>query len=159
MKHKSVAQPWAIMKKSIASLCTAWNLIFVAWLVAFSSLLTNLFFSEVMQFPPCVLCWYQRICMYPLVLILLRGLFPFDSKVVKYALPLVLVGWLISLYQNLLYYKILPESAAPCRDGVSCAQDALEAFGFITIPLLSFVAFGVLALLLFWVSRKARHEK
>ena len=58
----------------------AWNLLFAAWLVAMIATLGSLFFSEVMMFPPCVMCWYQRICMYPLTLILLVGLFPLDSK-------------------------------------------------------------------------------
>jgi len=147
------------MKKPLNSLCTSWNIIFLAWLVAFSSVLISLFFSEVMQLPPCALCWYQRICMYPLVLIFLVGLLPFDKRVVKFSLPLVVVGWLIAIYHNLLYYKILPESAAPCREGVSCTEDALEAFGFVTIPMLSFLAFGLLVILLLVVAKRKSHDE
>jgi disulfide bond formation protein DsbB len=64
----------------------AWMLVFAGWIVATASVLGALFFSEVMALPPCVLCWYQRICMFPLVILLPLGLFPFDPKVVRYAL-------------------------------------------------------------------------
>ena len=73
-----------------------WMAVFGAWLVAMVATLGALFFSEVMELPPCVLCWYQRIFMFPLVLLLPLGLFPFDSKIVRYALPLA-TGWLAYL--------------------------------------------------------------
>ncbi|NRA72765.1 MAG: disulfide bond formation protein B [Gammaproteobacteria bacterium] len=59
-----------------------WLLLFLAWIIATSGTLTSLFFSEVIQLPVCSLCWYQRICMYPLVLIFPLALFPYDQKVV-----------------------------------------------------------------------------
>ena len=132
----------------------AWNLLFAAWLVAMIATLGSLFFSEVMMFPPCVMCWYQRICMYPLTLILLVGLFPLDSKVLKYAQPLVGIGLFFALYHNLLYYKILPESVQPCSQGVSCTSDYINGFGFITIQLLSLLAFSLIALLLYLFKKK-----
>ncbi len=104
--------------------------------------LGSLYFSEVLKFPPCVLCWYQRICMYPLILILGAGIVTNDKKVIWYTLPLASVGWIIALYHNLLYYKILPESVAPCVNGVSCTTKFVEYFGFVTIPLLSWIAFS-----------------
>ncbi len=133
--------------------------IFSAWFIAAVSMLGSLFFSEVMLYPPCVLCWYQRICMYPLVLILLAGLFPVSITVVKYSLPLVCVGWLIAAYHNLLYYKILPESAAPCVNGISCTTVHLEWLGFITIPLLSLLSFSLILILLLLTYRGLKHEK
>ena len=72
-----------------------WMVIFICWLVATVATLGSLFFSEVMEFVPCVLCWYQRILMYPLVIIFLVGLFPLDKKVIKFSLPLVMIGWLV----------------------------------------------------------------
>jgi disulfide bond formation protein DsbB len=66
----------------------AWLLIFAAWLVATASMLGALFFGEIMHLSPCVLCWWQRICMFPLVVILPAGLFPLDLRVVRYVLPL-----------------------------------------------------------------------
>jgi disulfide bond formation protein DsbB len=64
--------------------------LFLAWLMASVSTLGALFLGEVMGYTPCVLCWYQRIAMFPLVLILAAGLFPLDRRVVRYALPLAL---------------------------------------------------------------------
>lgn len=132
----------------------AWTYLFLAWIVAMISTLGSLFFSEVMQYPPCVLCWYQRICMYPLVAILLVGLFPVDKKVIKFSLPLVLIGMGIAFYHNLLYYKILPESASPCKLGISCTTVHLEWLGFITIPLLSFLGFLFIFIFLLLTHRK-----
>lgn len=104
----------------------------------------SLFFSEMLKMPPCLLCWYQRICMYPLVLIVGAGIFLKDKKVYWYSLPITIIGWIIALYHNLLYWKILPESIAPCEAGVSCTTKYIEWFGFVTIPLLSLMAFTLI---------------
>ena len=120
---------------------TRWALVFGAWLIATLATLGALFMSEIMDFAPCVLCWWQRIFMFPLVLILALGLFPFDPKVVRYALPLALIGLLIAGFHVLLTMGIIPESLAPCRQGIPCKTIQIEWFGFVTIPLLSFLAF------------------
>ena len=125
-----------------------WTLIFGAWLVASVSTLGALFFGEVMQLPPCVLCWYQRICMFPLVLILPVGLFPLDRKIVRYALPLAAIGWLFAVFHVLLIAGVIPESIKPCTQGVPCSEKVIEWFGFVTIPLLSVVAFSTIIALL-----------
>lgn len=126
----------------------AWNLVFSAWLVAASATLGALFMSEIMGFAPCVLCWWQRIFMFPLVLILALGLFPFDRTVLRYALPLAALGLLVAGFHVLLTMGIIPETLAPCREGIPCKTLQVEWFGFVTIPLLSFFAFLVLTLLL-----------
>jgi disulfide bond formation protein DsbB len=136
-----------------------WILLFIAWTISAFSTLGSLFFSEVMKLPPCILCWYQRIFMYPLVLTLLMGLFPFERKVIKFSLPLVIVGWGIAVYHNLLYYKILPESASPCVQGISCTTVQLNWLGFITIPFLSLAGFTLILSLLILLQRKLMHEK
>jgi disulfide bond formation protein DsbB len=123
-------------------------LVFACWLVATMATLGALFFSEVMQLPPCALCWYQRIFIFPLVLLLPIGLFPWDGKIVRYALPLVTVGGAVALFQLLLVYGVIPESVQPCRQGVSCKDVQIEWLGFLSIPLLSFVAFVVMGALL-----------
>lgn len=135
---------------------TAWTLLFFAWLAATIATVGSLFFSEVMMFPPCVMCWYQRICMYPLVVILLAGLFPLDTAVTRYAMPLTLIGLFFAIYHNLLYYKILPESVQPCSQGVSCTSDYINWFGFITIQFLSLVAFVMVFILLMMFKRKVK---
>ncbi|MBP9493457.1 MAG: disulfide bond formation protein B [Sulfurospirillum sp.] len=141
-------------EKNVSS--TAWTLLFFAWLVATIATVGSLFFSEVMMFPPCVMCWYQRICMYPLVVILLVGLFPLDTTVTRYAMPLTLIGLFFAIYHNLLYYKILPESVQPCSQGVSCTSDYINWFGFITIQFLSLVAFVMVLILLIIFKRKVK---
>lgn len=133
-----------------------WNTLFFCWLIATIATLGSLFFSDVMHFPPCVMCWYQRICMYPLVVLFFVALFPLDTSVLKYATPLVYIGLFFALYQNLLYYKILPESAQPCSQGVSCTSEYINWLGFITIPMLSLFAFTLLATLLFFLKRKLK---
>lgn len=120
---------------------TPWSLIFTAWLIAALATLGALFMSEIMGFAPCVLCWYQRIFMFPLVFVLALGLFPFDPKVVRYALPLAVVGLLVAVFHLLLTAGYIPESMTPCRQGIPCATVQIEWFGFVTIPLLSAFAF------------------
>ena len=115
--------------------------LFLAWFVASLATLGSLFFSEVMGFAPCTLCWYQRICMYPLAIILAIGLFPVEKKVIRFSLPFVVLGLFFSFYHNLLHWGVIPESAAPCKMGIPCSTLYINWFGFITIPLLSFVAF------------------
>jgi disulfide bond formation protein DsbB len=130
--------------------------LYAAFIQALIATLGSLYFSEVRKFPPCVLCWYQRICMYPLVLILAVGIWRNDKKVTAYVLPLSIIGGLIAIYHNLLYYNILPEAAAPCRLGFSCTTKFIEYFGFITIPFLSLVAFIVITGLMLAYNRSER---
>jgi disulfide bond formation protein DsbB len=134
---------------------TDWILLLAAWLLVTTASLGSLFFSEVMELPPCSLCWYQRIFMFPLVLVLFMGLFPFDSKVVRYALPLSVAGTLAALYHMLLQIGIIPESAAPCSQAVSCADVELVVFGFVSIPMLSLFAFGAITALLIIINRRS----
>lgn len=131
-----------------------WTILFICWLIASISALGSLFFSEIMKFAPCVLCWYQRISLFPLVLIFSTALFSFDKSVVKFALPLALAGWLIAFYHNLLYTGIIPESAQPCSKGVSCTEDYIKLFGIFTIPMLSLMAFSAIVVLLFMLKRR-----
>ncbi len=130
---------------------------YLAWIIALVATVGSLFFSEVMQLPPCVLCWYQRIAMYPLVLIIGAGIILRDDKLKSYALPLSLMGLAISIYHNLLYYGIIPESIAPCTQGISCTTVQLQWLGFITIPLMALTAFVLVSVcLLFSKTEKAK---
>ena len=131
-----------------------WTLLFLCWLLASVSTLGSLFFSYVMGFAPCILCWYQRIFLFPLVIILAVGLFPFDKSVVKYALPLAIAGWLTALYHTLLYAGIIPESVQPCSQGVSCTEEYIDLFGFLTIPMLSLLSFSTIIALLIILTQR-----
>jgi disulfide bond formation protein DsbB len=115
--------------------------VYLAWVIVLVGTVGSLFFSEVMGLPPCVLCWYQRIAMYPLVFIIGAGILMRDKRMKMYALPLCLVGLAIAGYHNLLYYGIIPETITPCKEGVSCTEKQIEWFGFISIPLMGLVSF------------------
>lgn len=136
------------MNPSASAQDSNWTLVFACWLVAGTAALGSLFFSEVMGHPPCVLCWYQRICMYPLVFILPAGLFPFDRNIVRYALPLTLLGSLIAIFHLLLAAGYISESITPCIQGIPCTEVQVVWFGFVTIPLLSVLSFLLIAALL-----------
>lgn len=118
-------------------------ILYVAWIQALMATLGSLFFSEILKYPPCVLCWYQRIAMYPLVVIIGIGILKKDKNLPLYVYPLAISGLLIAFYHNLLYYQLIPESSAPCILGVSCTTKFVEYFGFITIPFLSLMSFVV----------------
>lgn len=120
---------------------------YAAWFVALVAMAGSLFFSEVMDLPPCILCWYQRIAMYPLVVIIAVGIATRDARWKFYALPLSLIGLAISIYHNLLYYHLIPESITPCKEGLSCTTVQIEWLGFITIPFMALTAFILISLL------------
>jgi disulfide bond formation protein DsbB len=129
---------------------------YLAWIIALVATVGSLFFSEVMQLPPCVLCWYQRIAMYPLVLIIGIGIITRDGRMKVYALSLCLIGLAISIYHNLLYYGLIPESITPCTQGVSCTSRQIEWLGFITIPLMALAAFVSIALCLLFYKQEEK---
>jgi disulfide bond formation protein DsbB len=134
-----------------------WSILFASWLLAAGATLGSLFFSEVMELPPCSLCWMQRVFMFPLAIILLIGLFPFDARVARYGLPLSTIGAAVALYHLLLQLGVIPESAAPCQQGVSCSEAQVAIFGFVSIPMLSLLVFaGVTGLLWFLKRRSSR---
>ncbi|MEJ7849240.1 MAG: disulfide oxidoreductase [Pyrinomonadaceae bacterium] len=130
---------------------------YAAWMIALTATVGSLFFSEVMDLPPCVLCWYQRTAMYPLVIIIGIGIAIRDTLWKSYALPITLIGLVISLYHNLLYYGLISESLAPCTQGISCTSRQIEWLGFITIPLMALTAFvSLTACLLLYKPNKNR---
>ena len=143
------------MTQSDQAAKTNWTLLFMGWLLVSVSTTISLFFSSVLEYEPCVLCWYQRICLFPMIFILAAGLFPsFDKSVIKYALPLSIAGGLTAFYHSLLYAGIIPENIQPCSKGVSCTEKYIELFGFVSIPMLSFLAFSTLVALLIFLKRR-----
>ena len=130
-----------------------WLALFLVWILATISTIASLFFSEVMKLPVCVLCWYQRIAMYPLVLILPLALFPFDAKVTRYAGVLVLFGWLTALFHVLLVSGYIPKNAQPCVQNIPCSETHLNVFGFLNMPMMSLLTFSIMGLLLLFVKK------
>lgn len=110
-----------------------------------------------MDLVPCVLCWYQRIFMFPLAVILLIGLHPVDMRVTRYALPLAAVGLLFAVYHCFVFYGLMPENLQPCSQGVPCSDATMELFGFLPIPLLSLASFLIIILLLLNARSLTRH--
>lgn len=125
-----------------------WALLLIAWLAALAAALGSLFFSEVMRLEPCELCWYQRIAMFPLVLVLGVGVYRQDVTSVLYGLPLAAAGWIAAAYHWLLYSGFIPKNLQPCGNGPSCSEVDLRVAGFLTIPLMSLLAFSVIIILL-----------
>jgi disulfide bond formation protein DsbB len=119
------------------------------WLVFLvSSVATggSLFFSEVAGFIPCELCWYQRICMYPLTIVTLLAAIANDRHVARYLLPLPLVGAGVSIY-HLLVENGVVEQAKACLLSApgGCATKWINEFGYMTIPTLALTGFVLCA--------------
>ena len=102
---------------------------------------------------PCVLCWYQRIAMFPLVVLLGIAVFGDDREVWRYALPLSLIGVGIAAYHSLMYAGLLAAPIEPCRAGPSCSGDGMVVLG-IPLPYISALAFAAITLLLIKLSRR-----
>ena len=142
------------MSQTVQKLNINWAILFSAWVLVAVSTLGSLFFSYIMEFAPCILCWYQRICLFPLVIILATGLFPFEKRVIEYSLPLAIAGWITAFYHNLLYSGIIPQDLQPCSKGVSCTEKYIDLFGFLTIPMLSLISFSIIITLLILLKRR-----
>ncbi|AGK03629.1 disulfide bond formation protein B [Meiothermus ruber] len=116
-----------------------------AWLVALVATLGSLYYSEVRNFIPCTLCWYQRIAMYPLVLILGLATWRNDVHIRPYALTLSLVGLFWSSYHLL---ELWVPGLAPnvCKGPIPCNVEYIPSF---PIPLQAGIAFTLISLALF----------
>ncbi len=127
-----------------------------AWVAVLLATAGSLYFSEVMGFIPCLLCWYQRIAMYPLLLVLGVGVLRGDPGVWRYALPLSLIGLSVSAYHVALQYQPSLE-IVPCTTGVPCTMRYVAVFGFISIPAMAGAVFMMVSALLLAV-RVAAHS-
>lgn len=108
---------------------------------------SSLYFSEVMKFPPCSLCWYQRIFLYPIFVISLVNILRNQFSDHTHEFVLATIGLIFAVYHNLLYYGFI-ENIIPCAKDVSCTSRQIEWLGFITIPLLSLLSFlGILIII------------
>ncbi len=137
------------------------KIIYLSWLIAIVATMGSLYFSNVMMLPPCSLCWWQRICMYPLVLLFTVAFIRNDQSCIFNTAPLILIGLCISSYHNLLYYGLIEKSIIPCTSGVSCTSKQIEWLGFITIPLLAWTSFALLSILSLYsfINLRNLHEK
>lgn len=124
----------------------------VAFFLAFIASLASLFLSEVLHFQPCVLCWYQRIAMYPQVVLLYVAQLRKERVLTPYLIVANIIGGLISLYHYSLH--VLPRTIVPilpCSTqfgGVPCDKGYEFYFGFMTFPLMAWSVFALITFLL-----------
>lgn len=128
--------------------------LWLAWLVAAGATAGSLYFSEIANYVPCRLCWFQRICMYPLAGILLIAAIRKDHNVRWYALPLLVAGIGISGYHYLIEWKpSLGEGA--CGIGPSCTDVWFRRLGFVTLAFMALCGFVAIVAFLFVAPRNS----
>ncbi|MCA1030766.1 disulfide bond formation protein B [Bacillus timonensis] len=118
--------------------------LFIGWAAALVATLGSLFFSEVLKFIPCELCWYQRIFMYPLVIILGIAIVKKHYHIAFYTIILSAIGGSISLYHYLVQkVRFVGENSFSCGI-IPCTGEYINWLGFITIPFLALVGFIII---------------
>ncbi len=132
----------------------ATNYLSLGLLISAVATVGSLFLSEILHLPPCDLCWYQRIFVYPQVVLFGVALWKNDKGVVQYILPLSVIGLLLALYHNIL--QLNPSLPCSVNSAVSCATKQIEVFGFDAIPVMSALTFGILIILSLIYKRVAK---
>lgn len=120
------------------------NLLLFAWIASFISTLGSLYFSEILQFEPCKLCWFQRIFMYPQVILLGLAFIKKDYHISFYSIVLSVLGGMISIYHYSLQKIPYFTEHAPACGRVPCTGEYINWFGFITIPFLALIGFTII---------------
>ncbi|HEX6222321.1 MAG TPA: disulfide oxidoreductase [Acidimicrobiia bacterium] len=149
-----------MVKGPDAALLLGNKALWLAWVVALVATVGSLVYSEVIHFEPCRLCWFQRIAMYPMAIILLVGAIRREFQVKYYALPLALIGLGISIYHYVLQTFPALEGGGGCDPSNPCSAKYVDIFGFISIPFMAGAGFIVIAVLLgFYVNKNSIKEK
>lgn len=131
---------------------------FLSWVIAVIATLGSLYFSEGLKFLPCELCWFQRILMYPLTVILGMAVVRKEYKQSLYALVLSVIGGLFSIFHYLVQKLPAMQELGKSCGIIPCNTDYINWFGFITIPLLALIAFVLIACLNFYIWKKTKGE-
>ncbi|PIC98108.1 MULTISPECIES: disulfide oxidoreductase [unclassified Sporosarcina] len=118
------------------------NWLLSMWAVALIATLGSLYFSEIKGYIPCTMCWYQRILMYPIVLIGLIALIQKNVSIAWTTASFAFIGGCISLYHYGIQKLTFLQDSAPVCGGASCTGAYINYFGFITIPFLALIAFA-----------------
>lgn len=135
------------------------NLLLFMWTVALTATLGSLYFSEIRGYEPCDLCWYQRILMYPLVLILGIAYVQKNPRIAMTTLAFSVIGGCISVYHYSIQKLSFMQEAAPACGRVPCTGQYINYAGFITIPFLALIAFILIAITSVIVLRTIKEEK
>jgi len=118
--------------------------LFTAWAASIIAVFGSLYFSEIVGYEPCKLCWYQRILMYPMAIILGIAYIKKDMKIALYSAVLSAIGGSISLYHYALQKVDFLKDSAPACGQVPCTGIYINWLGFITIPFLALTAFMII---------------
>jgi len=132
------------------------NILFGAWAVSIIATFGSLYFSEIRQFTPCTLCWYQRIIMYPFTILLGIAVIKKDFKISFYSAILSGIGILTSSYHYALQKLSFLQDSAPSCGLVPCTGQYINWLGFITIPFLALTAFTIIFIcsIILWKNTK-----
>lgn len=136
------------------------TLLFVAWAASVIAMFGSLYFSEVQKFEPCELCWYQRILMYPMVIILGIAVIKKDERITFYTMFLSAIGALISLYHySIQKVAFMADNAVSCGR-IPCTGQYINWLGFVTIPFLALTAFVIIFIcsMLIWKQIRRQHS-
>lgn len=137
----SIAAPGAYNLRALVDDRGRW----MAFAVAAGAMASSLYYSEHVGFLPCEFCWFQRIAMYPLAVILLVAAITNDRRVARYVIPIAVIGAALSIYHYQL--QLFPEQASSCSPDIPCHAQWVDEFGFVSIPLMALCGFiSVIAL-------------
>ncbi len=127
--------------------------LYLAWLISLIATFFSLYLSVIKRIPPCELCWYLRICLFPLVIILGQAAYCHFRAIVPFVIALPLIGMLLSIYQLIF---ALTHNNALCIGSSECVRLSSSLFNSpIAIPILGILAFALINLFLLLAKRKA----
>lgn len=131
------------------------SFLYFAWLIALIGFCFSIFYGEILGNPPCLLCWYQRIALFPLVILLGIAVYRGESMIIPYVLPIVVLGALVAVFHLLQPYVPLLQKAKVCSSEVPCSHAIFTIFGVSGLPLLSAIGFFLIALILLIVKKNS----
>ncbi len=135
-----------VIKNGFADRTVSWvgeRALGISFLLALSGLLGSLIYSEVVGFEPCILCWVQRLFLYPQVVLLGLGFWWKDKSILPYAYGLSVLGGIVAFYHS--FTNLGGHSFTPCTsDGGACAKQYVLEFGYITIPVMALTIFALM---------------
>lgn len=135
------------------------NFILFSFIVSLVATSGSLFFSEIAKYNPCTLCWYQRIFMYPQVLLLGLAIIKKEKVIINYSLLLSVVGGIIALYHYLMQINLVPSTVCSVVGySASCSQRFEMEYGYITIPMMSLTAFVLIASFMFLAKKTSETQ-
>ncbi len=135
------------------------SLFFLAWASSLIATMGSLYFSEIMKFEPCHLCWYQRILMYPMVILLGVAYVRKDFKMALYSTILSGIGLVVSIYHYSIQKITLLSESAPACGRVPCTGEYINWMGFVTIPFLAFAGFAFIFIMSLMVLKALKEDK